>query len=165
MATLYNIVSGSNRWRFRATTWLRWSRYCTPGWKKRKRRPETSAEIRKRRLSCRPAKRNARGRRSPLRRSAPLRPNSLSAASVRREHYRHRRKLDLKKNVVCVWFCNQRQKQKRMKFSDQQSCYSYIIKNNVLISTEPNRPWFATVLRFHLIFHCAWCYLNGENLD
>ena len=126
MATLYNIVSGSNRWRFRATTWLRWSRYCTPGWKKRKRRPETSAEIRKRRLSCRPAKRNARGRRSPLRRSAPLRPNSLSAASVRREHYRHRRKLDLKKNVVCVWFCNQRQKQKRMKFAAQQSCYSFI---------------------------------------
>jgi len=26
-------------------------------------------------------------------------------------------KLDLKKNVVRVWFCNQRQKQKRMKFS------------------------------------------------
>eukprot|EP00058_Branchiostoma_floridae_P015425 XP_002600913.1 hypothetical protein BRAFLDRAFT_215014 [Branchiostoma floridae] len=29
-------------------------------------------------------------------------------------------KLDLKKNVVRVWFCNQRQKQKRMKFSAQQ---------------------------------------------
>ncbi|XP_014671546.1 PREDICTED: POU domain, class 4, transcription factor 3-like [Priapulus caudatus] len=28
-------------------------------------------------------------------------------------------KLDLKKNVVRVWFCNQRQKQKRMKFSAQ----------------------------------------------
>ena len=27
------------------------------------------------------------------------------------------KKLDLKKNVVRVWFCNQRQKQKRMKFS------------------------------------------------
>jgi POU domain transcription factor, class 4 len=26
-------------------------------------------------------------------------------------------KLDLKKNVVRVWFCNQRQKQKRMKYS------------------------------------------------
>jgi len=26
-------------------------------------------------------------------------------------------KLDLKKNVVRVWFCNQRQKQKRMKFA------------------------------------------------
>lgn len=26
-------------------------------------------------------------------------------------------KLDLKKNVVRVWFCNQRQKQKRLKFS------------------------------------------------
>ena len=26
-------------------------------------------------------------------------------------------KLDLKKNVVRVWFCNQRQKQKRMKFN------------------------------------------------
>ena len=26
-------------------------------------------------------------------------------------------KLDLKKNVARVWFCNQRQKQKRMKFS------------------------------------------------
>ena len=49
-------------------------------------------------------------------------------------------KLDLKKNVVRVWFCNQRQKQKRMKFAAQQSCYSYIIKNNVIISTEPNRP-------------------------
>lgn len=31
-------------------------------------------------------------------------------------------KLDLKKNVVRVWFCNQRQKQKRMKFAAQQSC-------------------------------------------
>ena len=30
--------------------------------------------------------------------------------------------LDLKKNVVRVWFCNQRQKQKRMKFAAQQSC-------------------------------------------
>jgi len=29
-------------------------------------------------------------------------------------------KLDLKKNVVRVWFCNQRQKQKRMKFAAQQ---------------------------------------------
>ena len=29
-------------------------------------------------------------------------------------------KLDLKKNVVRVWFCNQRQKQKRMKFSAVQ---------------------------------------------
>ncbi|PRD36168.1 UNVERIFIED_CONTAM: acj6 [Trichonephila clavipes] len=29
-------------------------------------------------------------------------------------------KLDLKKNVVRVWFCNQRQKQKRMKYSAQQ---------------------------------------------
>jgi len=28
-------------------------------------------------------------------------------------------KLDLKKNVVRVWFCNQRQKQKRMKFAAQ----------------------------------------------
>lgn len=28
-------------------------------------------------------------------------------------------KLDLKKNVVRVWFCNQRQKQKRMKYSAQ----------------------------------------------
>ena len=27
--------------------------------------------------------------------------------------------LDLKKNVVRVWFCNQRQKQKRMKFSNE----------------------------------------------
>ena len=26
-------------------------------------------------------------------------------------------KLELKKNVVRVWFCNQRQKQKRMKFA------------------------------------------------
>ena len=31
-------------------------------------------------------------------------------------------KLDLKKNVVRVWFCNQRQKQKRMKFAAQQPC-------------------------------------------
>ena len=30
-------------------------------------------------------------------------------------------KLDLKKNVVRVWFCNQRQKQKRMKFAAQVS--------------------------------------------
>ncbi|KAK3862572.1 hypothetical protein Pcinc_031580 [Petrolisthes cinctipes] len=29
-------------------------------------------------------------------------------------------KLDLKKNVVRVWFCNQRQKQKRMKFAATQ---------------------------------------------
>lgn len=29
-------------------------------------------------------------------------------------------KLDLKKNVVRVWFCNQRQKQKRMKFASGQ---------------------------------------------
>jgi class 4 POU domain transcription factor len=29
-------------------------------------------------------------------------------------------KLDLKKNVVRVWFCNQRQKQKRMKFAGTQ---------------------------------------------
>ncbi|CAF0775468.1 unnamed protein product [Didymodactylos carnosus] len=29
-------------------------------------------------------------------------------------------KLDLKKNVVRVWFCNQRQKQKRMKFASMQ---------------------------------------------
>ena len=31
-------------------------------------------------------------------------------------------KLDLKKNVVRVWFCNQRQKQKRMKFSAARWC-------------------------------------------
>lgn len=30
-------------------------------------------------------------------------------------------KLELKKNVVRVWFCNQRQKQKRMKFNSGQS--------------------------------------------
>lgn len=30
-------------------------------------------------------------------------------------------KLDLKKNVVRVWFCNQRQKQKRMKFAAIQT--------------------------------------------
>uniref|UniRef100_A0A8C4SZD8 POU domain protein n=1 Tax=Erpetoichthys calabaricus TaxID=27687 RepID=A0A8C4SZD8_ERPCA len=35
-------------------------------------------------------------------------------------------KLDLKKNVVRVWFCNQRQKQKRLKFSGYliSCCYS-----------------------------------------
>merc|ERR1719189_1310511 len=32
-------------------------------------------------------------------------------------------KLDLKKNVVRVWFCNQRQKQKRMKFAAQGSIH------------------------------------------
>eukprot|EP00090_Calanus_glacialis_P020259 TRINITY_DN3116_c0_g1_i1.p1 TRINITY_DN3116_c0_g1~~TRINITY_DN3116_c0_g1_i1.p1 ORF type:complete len:393 (+),score=66.16 TRINITY_DN3116_c0_g1_i1:235-1413(+) len=32
-------------------------------------------------------------------------------------------KLDLKKNVVRVWFCNQRQKQKRMKFAAQGSMH------------------------------------------
>lgn len=32
-------------------------------------------------------------------------------------------KLDLKKNVVRVWFCNQRQKQKRMKFAAQGSVH------------------------------------------
>ncbi len=32
-------------------------------------------------------------------------------------------KLDLKKNVVRVWFCNQRQKQKRMKFAAQSGIH------------------------------------------
>ena len=43
-------------------------------------------------------------------------------------------KLDLKKNVVRVWFCNQRQKQKRMKFAAQHPCWSAIyrpLKSNV----------------------------------
>lgn len=39
-----------------------------------------------------------------------LRPSSEKIAAIAE-------KLDLKKNVVRVWFCNQRQKQKRMKFS------------------------------------------------
>ncbi|CAF4623718.1 unnamed protein product, partial [Rotaria magnacalcarata] len=30
-------------------------------------------------------------------------------------------KLDLKKNVVRVWFCNQRQKNKRLRFAAGQS--------------------------------------------
>ena len=40
-------------------------------------------------------------------------------------------KLDLKKNVVRVWFCNQRQKQKRMKFAAQVS------KKAVLLTEAP----------------------------
>ena len=34
-------------------------------------------------------------------------------------------KLDLKKNVVRVWFCNQRQKQKRMKFAAQAGLWGH----------------------------------------
>ena len=34
-------------------------------------------------------------------------------------------KLDLKKNVVRVWFCNQRQKQKRMKFAAQGGLWGH----------------------------------------
>lgn len=42
-------------------------------------------------------------------------------------------KLDLKKNVVRVWFCNQRQKQKRMKYSavnGQWSAATYDYEDN-----------------------------------
>lgn len=49
-------------------------------------------------------------------------------------------KLDLKKNVVRVWFCNQRQKQKRMKFSAVAPHWDGRFHNECGICTTPRVP-------------------------
>uniref|UniRef100_A0A8D0KZF1 POU domain protein n=1 Tax=Strix occidentalis caurina TaxID=311401 RepID=A0A8D0KZF1_STROC len=51
-------------------------------------------------------------------------------------------KLDLKKNVVRVWFCNQRQKQKRMKFSLKENKQTEKLLCSPFVSL-PSPAWFA----------------------
>ena len=48
-------------------------------------------------------------------------------------------KLDLKKNVVRVWFCNQRQKQKRMKFATPGGPPSALSASSSAGSTRSSR--------------------------
>ena len=84
-------------------------------------------------------------------------------------------KLDLKKNVVRVWFCNQRQKQKRMKFAAQGGIHqvsflslrwpnlpiSYLVQyQKITILSSPLLcipGWFCPAnVNFNLFSFCFW---------
>ena len=105
--------AASSRWRSATTTWSPSSPSSWPGWTRPRGRLGSG-----RRRPERTGRRRGRGRPSRLRRSVAWKPTSpCSLARPGEKIAQIAEKLDLKKNVVRVWFCNQRQKQKRMKFS------------------------------------------------
>ena len=76
---------------------------------------------------------------NPINQITLFRPSSEKIAAIAE-------KLDLKKNVVRVWFCNQRQKQKRMKFSaynqgQSQTAYYESVKSMSSPIIEMDTEW------------------------